>query len=141
MQRTKSFLALLLLLTNQTPDETPALFCRISPLFSTFGKNEMNEYEALLGIAFYLAIVLSLASLVALKKKKGILRFVPWAAILTGIIYIISAEIYYSQKEISVTVPIRVDLLFLPPFLLIPLVVGIINLGNQKTEPGSGGNG
>ena len=101
----------------------------------------MNEYETLLGIPFYLAIGLSLVSLRAFKSKDKMLKFIPWAAILSGIVYFIFAEIYYSQEEIIVTVPIRVDWLFLPPFLLIPLVVGSVNLKNKKTEPGGGGDG
>lgn len=101
----------------------------------------MNEYETLLGIPFYLAIGLSLVSLGVFKSKNKIMKVIPWAAILSGIVYFVFAEMYYSQEEIIATVPIRVDLLFLPPFLLIPLVVGIVNLKNKKTEPGAGGDG
>lgn len=94
----------------------------------------MNEFETLLGIPFYFAIGLSIVSLGAFKSENKIANFIPWAAILSGIVYFVFAEMYYSQEEIIATVPIRVDLLFLPPLLLIPLVVGIVNLKNKKTK-------
>ena len=89
----------------------------------------MAIIEKILGIVFFMAIGLSMFSTVAFSSKPTrIMLIIPWAAVAAGIGYYVFASWYFSLPEISVTVPIRLDIPILAPFLLYALYVGFSSI-------------
>ena len=90
----------------------------------------MQVLEKLIGLIFFATIILCMGSSVAFfaTKKKQRRLLVPWIALATGVGYFLVATMYYSLPSVSMTVPIRLDIPILVPFMLYALYAGFSTL-------------
>lgn len=86
-------------------------------------------------LTFWSAILFGFCSTAAFSatKRKQRRLMIPWIALAAGGAYFLISLWYFHQPEISLGVPIRLDIPILVPFLLYSLYVGIAT--KKKSEP------
>jgi len=90
----------------------------------------INIIEWLSGLLFFMAIILGFFSTVAFSATNSKQRrlLIPWIALAAGVSYFLVSTAYFSLPEVSVTVPIRIDIPIIIPFMLYALYVGFSSL-------------
>lgn len=98
----------------------------------------MDEMDAGLLMLFWSAMALNLATaIVYLSARKSVwLFFIPWIGLGLGFASFTLCRSYYAQPEVSLSVPIRIDLVLLPPLMFFAAFAGIARLigMRQKTS-------
>ena len=100
------------------------------------GSQIMNETEATLGALLRITMVINACSLITLIGQRHLrfLRVIPWAASVVGVAYFSYAHWYFSQPEVLLGVPIRVDIILLGPLLIFSFIVSGTTLRRRKTQ-------
>jgi hypothetical protein len=86
----------------------------------------VEEMDTHLLLLFWSGMAANLCSVMLFFTRRGTkwLLLVPWIGLVLGSAWFVSCRTYYAQPEVSLNVPIRVDLVMLPPLMIFSLFAG-----------------
>jgi len=101
----------------------------------------MNEMNSTLMILFWGAMLLNIITLALFisKRESTWLYLTPWIGLALGFMWFVQCRSYFAQPEVLLDVPIRIDLVLLPPLMAFALYTGVVRLiltGRKKMSEG-----
>jgi len=80
----------------------------------------METIDTELLLLFWSAMAINAATVALYFTRRNTvwLFVIPWIGLILGIIYFANCQTYFDQQEVQLSVPIRVDLVMLPPLML-----------------------
>ena len=83
-----------------------------------------------LELLFWGAVALNLCNLLLFLKRRRTkwLLCLPWIGVVWGVAWFVACREYLTRPELSLSLPVHIDLVLLPVLMLLSLIIGIIRL-------------
>ena len=90
----------------------------------------MKEMDATLMMLFWGAMAVNVVTVILFSsiRKTAWLYLTPWIGLALGVAWFAGCRSYFAQPEVSLDVPIRIDLVLLPPLMVFAVFAGIVRI-------------